>query len=204
MDILRSLLWPLTELLRVVLDALVVVTGSAGLAIMLLSVIVSFALSPITGIARRLEEADKRRAEHMAPAIAEAKLNYTGQERFERVDEIYQQHGYHPIKSMASLLPLMVQLPFLLAALFLLTDYPPIVGDPFLFIRDLAQPDSLIPVAGYAINALPLLLTVVSVAESIIRPESTAQTRFRFLIVALVLVILIYLNRPGFAGGSNS
>lgn len=192
MDYLRSLLWPLSELLRLVLELLVPLVGGYGLAIVCLSLIVSTVLSPITGLARRLEAADKERQELMAPEIAKAKRESSGRDRFERIEEIYQAHGYHPIKSMGSLLPLLVQLPFLLAALFLLTDYPPIVGQTFLFVRDLSLPDGLLPLGGLSVNLLPLLLTAVAVLESFLRPESTVQSRIRFLIVAVVLVVLIY------------
>jgi len=192
MDYLRSLLWPLSELLRLALELLVPLVGGYGLAIACLSLIVSTVLSPITGLARRLEAIDKARQEMMAPDLAAAKRELSGRDRFERIEEIYQAHGYHPIKSMGSLLPLLVQLPFLLAALFLLTDYPPIAGQSFLFVRDLSLPDGLLPVGGFSINLLPLLLTAVAVLESFLRPESTAQSRMRFLIVAVVMLVLIY------------
>ncbi len=194
MEYLSSLLSPLTQILQFFLEAIVQVTGSYGLSIMLLSVVVSVVLTPITTIARRLEEKDKARQDKMAPLIANIRTNYRGQERFEKTDEIYQQFGYHPIKSMASLLPLFVQLPFLLAALFLLVKYPPLVGNSFLFIPDLSQPDGLIALPGlpWVLNLLPIALTGVAVFESMIRMEATHQSRRRFLVVAIVLLFLIY------------
>lgn len=192
MDFFPGVLWPLTELLRFFLDLLLPLTGSYGFSIILLSIAISTALSPITGLARRLEATDKARQEEMAPQVTEAKRTLRGRERFERIDEIYQLHGYHPIKSMGSLLPLMVQLPFLLAALFLLTGYAPLAGENFLFIPDLSLPDRLLPIGGYEINVLPVALTAVAVTESWIRKESTQGSRRRFLVVAIILLILIY------------
>jgi YidC/Oxa1 family membrane protein insertase len=194
MEYLSSLLSPLTRILQFLLEAIVQVTGSYGLSIMLLSVVVSVVLTPITALARRLEEKDKARQDKMAPLIANIRTNYRGQERFEKTDEVYQQFDYHPIKSMASLLPLFVQLPFLLAALFLLVKYPPLVGNSFLFIPDLSQPDGLIALPGlpWVLNLLPIALTGVAVFESMIRMEATRQSRQRFLVVAIVLLFLIY------------
>lgn len=194
MEFLEGLLLPLTIVLRFILEAIVPVLGSYGLAIMVLSLIVSTLLSPISTIARRMEQKDKLRQEQMAPLIDEVRKNYSGQERFEKTDQIYQNFDYHPIKSMASLLPLFVQLPFLLAALFLLIDYPPLQGEHFLFIQDLGKPDQLLSLPGtpWAINLLPVALTLVAVLESVMRPEATRQSQRRFLIVAVVLLVLIY------------
>jgi len=194
MDFLRSILSPLTGLLQTLLELIHPLVGSYGVSIMLLSVTVSLILSPVTSLARRLENKDRLRQEEMAPFLKAINEKYSGRERFEKTDEIYQRFNYHPIKSMGSLLPLFIQLPFLLAALFLLVDYPPLHGESFLVIRDLGAPDGLIPISGVSqgINLLPLLLTGVAVLESSIRPESTSQSRMRFLIVAAVLLILIY------------
>ena len=194
MEILAGILWPLIELLRLILEAIYPLVESYGLAIMLLSVIVSTALSPITTLARRLENKDRLRHEEMAPFLADVRLKYTGRERFEKTDEIYQRFNYHPIKSMGSLLPLFIQLPFLIAALILLVDFPPIKGVSFLVIPDLGTPDGLlaIPPLDLRVNLLPILLTGIAIVESSIRLESTTASKRRFLIVAAVLLVLIY------------
>jgi YidC/Oxa1 family membrane protein insertase len=192
MHILQGVLWPLSAALKMTLEAIHGVLGSYGLSIICLSLIVSLLISPVAAYARRLERKDRLRTEAMAPQIAEIKQNYTGQQRFERIDKIYQQHGYHPINSMLSVLPLLIQLPFLLAALFMLMNLKPLQGQSFLFIDDLAQPDGLLRLGGYAINVLPLLLIAVTILESHLQKESTPQSRRRFLIVAAVLLVLIY------------
>jgi YidC/Oxa1 family membrane protein insertase len=192
MELLTTILWPLMVALEAVLGLLHTLTGGYGLSIICLSLLVSAALMPVSAHARRLEQKDKDRLSAMAPKLAEIRAQYKGQERFERIDEVYQQNGYHPIKSMVSLLPLLIQLPFLLAALFLLANYPPIQGQAFLFIPDLAVPDHLIKLFGVAVNVLPIVLVGVTLVEAWIKKESTAQSRRRFLIIALVILVLIY------------
>jgi YidC/Oxa1 family membrane protein insertase len=192
MDLLKTVLWPLIAALEAALTLLHALTGSYGLSIVLLSLFVSLLLLPISAQARRLEQKDKDRQERMGPQIAEIRAKYSGQERFERIDAIYQEHSYHPIKSTVSLLPLLIQLPFLIAALLLLSDYPPIQGEPFLFISNLAEPDQLLKLGGFAVNVLPITLVGVTLAEAWLKRESTAQSRRRFVIVALVILVLIY------------
>ncbi|BAQ15708.1 membrane protein insertase YidC [Methyloceanibacter caenitepidi] len=192
MDVLKTILWPLIAALEIALELIYSLTGSYGLSIICVSLLVSTLLLPVAATARRLEAKDKARLDLMAPQVAEIRASYRGQERFERIDEVYREYGYHPIKSTVSLLPLLVQLPFLLAALLLLSDYPPIEGTPFLFLPDLAAPDHLIKIGGAAVNVLPFALIAVTLIEAWLKRESTPQSRRRFLIVALVLLVLIY------------
>jgi len=192
MQILKTILWPLMVGLEAALALFYSLTGSYGLSIICLSLLVSIALLPVSAQAMRMEAKDKNRLDLMAPKLAEIRAQYTGQERFERIDEVYQQHSYHPIKSTVSLLPLLIQLPFLLAALFMLSDYPPIQGRPFLIIPDLSEPDHLLQLPGLAVNVLPIALVGVALTEAWLRKGSTAQSRRRFQIVSLVILVLIY------------
>ena len=195
MDTLHTIVYPLTALLRLVFEFYVSLFGNYGISIVALSLTVTVLLTPISRFARRSDEREQRRQAEMAPQIEDIKRNYRGQERFERIDAVYTKFNYHPIKSMTSILPLLLQIPFLLAALFLLIDYPPIEGVSFLLISDLSKPDHLLPspfASLEGINVLPLLLTLVSLAETAIKPGVTRQVQIRLLIVAAVLLVLIY------------
>jgi YidC/Oxa1 family membrane protein insertase len=188
MAIVESVLFPIIWAMGLVLSALHAVTGSYGLAIVGLSLIVRLITIPIVRLAERAEERDRAIQAKMAPEIEQARREASGRERFERIDAIYQAHGYHPIKSVLSILPMMLQLPFLLSALFLLVDLPALSGERFLFIPDLAAADGL---AG-GINLLPLLIAGISLAESAIKPGLTRGARLRYLVVMIVIVALIY------------
>lgn len=175
--------------MRLVLTLLHQATGSYGVAIILLSLVVRIVTSPILRLAARAEERDRAVQAAMEPELREIKATSTGRERFERTEALYGRHGYHPIKSAASVLPLFLQIPFLLSALFLLSDLPALAGQPFLFIGDLHEPDALLP---GALNALPFIITAVALFESLVKKDSTTSARIRFLVVALVIVVLIY------------
>lgn len=166
--------------------------GSYGIAIIGLSIMARLALAPIGRIAARAEAKEQAVQAAMSADIANAKKTLKGREQFEAIDRIYQAHGYHPIKGVVALLPIALQIPFLLSALFLLTDHPSIMGERFLFIRDLAEPDGLLPLGSLHINILPILLTGIAVYESTIRPAMTRPARVRFLIVSAVIAALIY------------
>ena len=195
MDVARFIVSPISEIFRILLEFYHSITSSYGISIIILSLTVSLLLTPISIRVRRSDEREQLRLAEMTPLIDAIKREYRGQERFERIDAVYTQFGYHPIKSMTSILPLLLQIPFLLGALFLLVDYPPIQGVPFLIIGNLGAPDHLIPLPLEAVgglNFLPLALTAVSLLETVTKPRVTTQVQLRLAIVAIVILVLIY------------
>lgn len=192
MGIVELIFFPIMWVMQQILMLLHMVSGSFGLAIIGLSIVVRLLMTPISKIAAKAEEKDRVRQAAMAPALAEAKQTLSGRAHFEKVEKIYKEHSYHPIQSVTSMLPIALQIPFLLSALFLLVDLPEISGVGFLFLGDLGHPDGLISLGSFSINFLPILLTGIAVYESTIRKELTKEMRIRFLIVSGVIAILIY------------
>jgi len=188
---------PLILAMGFLLRALYSGTGSYGLSIILLSCIVRLGLSPIIRLAARTEERAAAKQRAMEPQLAAISGSLKGRERFERIEQIYEEHGYHPIQNATAILPLFLQIPFLLAALFLLSNDAQLANERFLFISDLLRPDMLIRGAGWSINALPIAITGIALAESVIKFRGNRAARLRFLVVAVVIALLIYAAPAG-------
>ena len=190
--ILSPIVWAMDQVLNL-LHALV---GNYGVAIIGLSIVVRVVMLPITNAAIRTEARDREVQLAMQPALADARTRLRGRDRFERIDEIYTEHSYHPVRAMVSLLPLFLQLPFLLSALVLLSDNSQLYGVPFLFIADLSRPDGLLPLAlpggTIAVNVLPIAITLVALVDAWAKKDMTGSMRVRFAIVAAVIAVLIY------------
>lgn len=69
--------------------------------------------------------------------------------------KLYKEHKINPFSGC---LPMLVQLPVLVAFYRVLINAIALRGAPFLWIKDLAQPDTIFTVAGLNINLLPLLM----------------------------------------------
>ncbi len=192
MSILSWVLAPIIEAMRLALVALYQLTESYGVAIILLSLVVRVITAPISRIAARAGGRDREVRLAMESEFRDIRATSKGRERFDRTEALYNKHNYHPIKSVASLLPLFLQVPFLLSALFLLSEYTPLARQRFLWIPDLLKPDGLVSLGNISINLLPLLITLVAFAESAIKVDATRSERMRFLIIGLVIVLLIY------------
>jgi YidC/Oxa1 family membrane protein insertase len=197
MEWLEWALSPIIAGMRFLLDGLYAATGSYGISIILLSCAVRLLLSPVTRLAARTEERTTARQRAMEPQLAAIGPSLKGRERFERIEQIYREHGYHPIQNATAILPLFLQIPFLLAALFLLSNDPQLASQRFLFIRDLLRPDMLVGGTGWSINVLPILITLVALAEAVIKFRGNRGAQARFLIVAGVIAVLIYAAPAG-------
>ncbi|MFT5445592.1 MAG: YidC/Oxa1 family membrane protein insertase [Gammaproteobacteria bacterium] len=187
LNTLQTILFPLITLFEALLGWFYSIFGSYGVSIGFLSISTGLALAPLSRWARELEQRNKTVLEKMAPRIEKIQIAYKGRDCFERIDAIYSEYSYHPIKSMASLLPILMYLPFILAAFLLLRDYPALKDVSFLMINDLSKQDALT-----GINVLPVLVVGIALLDSRLRSESTVQSRRKFLIVSAVLMILIY------------
>jgi YidC/Oxa1 family membrane protein insertase len=192
MEAVSLILSPIVAAMRVFVDVAFGVTDNFGIAIVLLSTAVRLLTLPIAKLAARSQQRARRVQAEMASEMAAIRSESRGRERFERTEALYKRHGYHPIHSVTSTLPLFLQLPFLLSALLLLSNYPPLAGAGFLFIPDLSRPDGLIAGGDFRINLLPLLITGVALLESIVGTDSDAAAKRRFLIIAVVIALLIY------------
>lgn len=192
MELLTLVLSPISMAMAALLEVMYSVVGSYGLSIVLLSVIVRLLLMPLTQWAQRIEAAETATQAAMAPQIKDAKTQYSGRERFEKIDAIYTAHGYHPIFALKSLSALALQIPFLLAALFLLSDYPALQGIGFGPIGDLGRSDALLSIGNVTINVLPIILTLVAISEAFYNDKATSTSRMKFIFVAFIVLILIY------------
>src|SRR5688572_15827956 len=115
MSIFSWVLAPITEAMRLAVEALFRLTGSYGVAIILLSFVVRLMTAPISKLAARVGARDREVRLIIEDELHEIRATSRGRERFDRTEALYNKHNYHPIKSMVSLLPLFLQIPFLLA-----------------------------------------------------------------------------------------
>jgi len=189
-------------LLRV-LETLASLTGSWGLAIILLALLVRLVLYPFARRAlfeqKRFNEAHAR----LKPELDAIKARYRGAEQAERLDDLYRAHKLNPAAGMKPLLLVLVQLPILIALFQILLHAPDLKGVPFLGIADLSQPDRLAPLGvdlpwfGAWFNLLPFVLAATLVLGGLFVPgeHDAAAARKRLWVtgaMAAVFFVLFY------------
>jgi YidC/Oxa1 family membrane protein insertase len=190
----QVLILPIETVMERVLSSIYAATGSYGLSIFLLSLIINVSLLPLFHLAERWQEAERNVQKMLKPKIKEFRQAFSGEERHAMIHTLYRQTGYHPIYAMRGSVGLLLQLPFWIAAYQLLSRYTPLNGASFLVFDNLGEPDRLL----WGWNALPLIMTALNVAAAFVYTKSFSRLeQVQPLVLASLFLILLYSSPSG-------
>ena len=175
-------------------------TGSPGLSIVLLSLIINLMLLPLHRRADLIQQEERERALRMKPGIEKIKRAFRGDERFMILQTYYRQNNYKPYYALKGSVSLLLEVPFFMAAYRYLSGLNLLQGAAFGPIRDLGKPDGLLALSGTAVHLLPLLMTAVSIASGAVYTRGLPRRdRFRLYGMAAVFLVLLYEAPSGLA-----
>ena len=184
----------LIDFLRAILDTIFDITGSYGWSIIVLSLVVTLLMLPLFWIAEMIQSRERRRKLKMLPALEQLKDVSNKQEKYFYTKTIYRQHQYAPLYALSGLLGLVIQIPFFIAAYWMLIKYTPIEGVSFGPIKDLSQADGLILLSNeWSINLLPFVMTSVNLISGYwFAKEKDKNEQLQLIVIALVFLVLLY------------
>ena len=184
---------PLESLMGLILEAAFSLCASWGISLVLLSLAVNIILIPVYHLAESWQEDERIVQGRMAAKLAEIKAVYRGRERYMFVRALYRLHGYTPIMALRTSLGLLIQIPFFFAAYHLLSHNAALAGHGFLFISDLALPDSLLSVSGQSVNILPFVMTAVNLlSAAVYTSRLSRRDKIQLYGLALLFLLLLY------------
>ena len=159
---------PLEIMMRLILDFNLRLTGSYGISIIWLSIMINLSLIPIYISAQKFRNQDKFKRELMSEMLDKIKKNYQGRERYFYTQAYYKINKYSPFSSILASLGFLIQIPFFVAAFYLLSEYEVFSGVNFLLLEDLSKPDGLF----FGLNLLPFIMTVIYFLSAYIQREN--------------------------------
>jgi len=151
------------------LEFLYALTGSYGLAIILVSLLQKLAFFPLT----RKSLHSMREMQALQPQVQALQERFKNhpQKKQEAVMALYRQHGVNPL---GGCLPMVIQIPIMVALYNALRNSVAMWGAHFLWVRDLTRPDALFTVAwaGHVLsfNLLALLMGASMWAQQKLTP----------------------------------
>ena len=174
----------LTESFRHGLDFLYAITGSYGLAIILLTVIIRVVLLPFTFSQTK----SMRRMQELTPQLQKLQQKYKNDpQRLNReVMELWRKHKINP---MAGCLPLLLQLPILWALFRVLYSYNYSAAASFLWLPDLAKADPY-----YVLPVLAGITTWWQSKVSMIPGGGAEQTQKTMMYIMPLFIVWIALQ----------
>lgn len=176
-----------------------------GWAIVALSFICSALMAPlmkaVSGIVRR--ETDYQAV--IDPQLEVIKAKYTSDiERHCCIQRLYSRYNYSPLSAVKKVLPLFVQIPFLLLTYYMLKGTAELNGVSFMFLGDLGRQDGLVRVPLdfiprdligsnlLFINLLPILMTVVNLLTVFAARGFSSRERSQAVFIAVLFFALLY------------
>ncbi len=197
MDFLyRVIIYPLELIIEVIFCVLYRVFGNPGICLIGVSIAVSILTLPMYNMADRIQREDNEKRQSMDYMLKHIRKSFSGDERLMILQAYNRISGYSPLYSLQSLLPLMIQIPFFIAAYHFLSNLEGLKGASFLIINDLSKADAIIAVGGIYINLLPILMTVINILSSLLYlRHSSLQDKIRTWGLALFFLVILY-NSP--------
>ena len=193
---MMQLIQPLEFFLHWIFTLLLQWTSHYGLSILLLSTAVNIILLPVYYPIEKLKKRWKIKYRDMDREIQEIKDCYSGQERYYYIQALHRQYRYNPFQALLPSLGLLIQIPFFLAAYYMLSHYTGLQGISFWFIQDLSLADQTINMGFGRWNILPIIMTALNgISTLFYTKDSKASERYQLWILAVLFLVLLY-NSP--------
>ncbi len=191
-------IYPLILFMEFLLNVSFQLTGSYGVSIIILSLIVNTVLLPLYNLAEKWQKSERKIQNLMSPELLKAKQEYKGEERYNKTVEIHKKYKYHPVYSMRTSLGFMIQVPFFIAAYTFLSKLYALNGINFLFIQDLGAVDGILVLGNLKVNILPVIMTVFNLISSFIYTKGFSKSeKNKLVIMSVVFLVLLYKSPAG-------
>ncbi|MCR5489330.1 MAG: YidC/Oxa1 family membrane protein insertase [Saccharofermentans sp.] len=191
-------LYPIEFLLQTIFSIISKVSGNTVLSIIILSIVVNTLVLPLYNRADKVQEEAKDKENKIAPMVKHIKQTFKGDERFMLLQTCYRQDNYSPLNVLSSSVSILLQIPFFLGAYNMLSHNRILEGVSLGPIASLSAPDGLLVIGGFAINVLPVLMTLINVASSFIYSKGfPLKTKIQMYGLALVFLVLLYQSPSG-------
>ncbi len=172
--------------------------GHEGYAIIAVSMTISTLVLPLYLRADAIQEAEQKKQKVMERWIGHIKKTFTGDERYMMTNAYYAEMGYKPLYALKGLIPLLLQIPFFIAAYHFLSNLKCLQGTSFWLISDLGAEDGMLKIGSLAINVLPVLMTGINLVSSVIyTKDATLKQKIQPVVLALVFLVLLYHSPAG-------
>ncbi len=151
------------------------VTRNYGVSIILLTIGLNLLLFPLT----RASTLSMKRMQLVQPQVTKIREKYSkdAARMNKEMMDLYKKHKVNP---MGGCLPMVLQMPIFISLYVAISKSPELLGAKFLWVKDLAYPDSLplpvtLPLIGNTIHVLPLIMIVAMVAQQKISQANMAS-----------------------------
>ena len=188
LELLFELLYGLSRLLQ----------EEPGISILLLSLAMNLLLLPLYRRADLIQEEEREKEKSLAAWAAHIKKTFKGDERYMMLQTYYRQNNYRPFHALKGLMPLLLEIPFFIAAYHFLSHLRELQGTAFGPIADLSAPDKLMTIGGVTLHLLPILMTLINLLSGAVYTKGLRlRDKLQLYGMAVVFLVLLYESPSG-------
>ena len=160
------------------------------------SLLVKILLYPLNRLTHTAQIRMETIKAEITPRINEIKAHLDGEEAHNQIMAAHKELGVSPFYTLKPLLFTLIQIPVLIATFNALGEYGPVRGAEFLWVSDLAYPDSIgklptsLPLVGAELSLLPVIMAAVSLALGYL--SNKRQISIGSILLATGFLILFY------------
>lgn len=194
----QLLIRPLELIFEVAYGVAIGLTNNHGLSIFVLSLTVNVLLLPLYRRADAIQDEERQIGQRLAPWVKHIKKTFSGDERYMMLQTYYRQNHYKPYYALRGMMPLVLEIPFFIAAYRFLSNLEALQGTSFGPIRDLGAPDGLLTLGGLTVHLLPVVMTLINgISSAIYTKGLPAKDKLQLYGMALVFLVLLYGSPSG-------
>jgi len=150
---------------------------SWGLAIICLTIIVRIFIWPLHAKSTH----SMKRMSKLQPVMKELKEKYPDDPNKLNTEMmgLYRKYGINPL---GGCLPMILQIPIFFGFFKMLNSAVELRDQPFLWVKDLSQPDTLMYIAGIPLNILPIVMAGTSAIQMAMMPKTGDKMQQRIML----------------------
>lgn len=192
----KLLIGPVELLFEVIFALFYRHTLSPAISIIFLSLAMNVLILPLYRRADAIQSDERAISLRLKPGIDHIKKTFRGDERFMMLQTYYRQNNYKPYYSLRNSVSLLLQIPFFIAAYNYLSHVYVLNGANLWIISDLGSPDGLIKIGEHTINALPIIMTLINIAASMVYAKGLPKIqKLQLYGIPIIFLVLLY-NSP--------
>lgn len=164
------------------------VSGNWGVAIILLTLCIRTVLWPL----QSKSQSSMKRMGLLSPMMKELQEKYKDDPQKQQMEvmKLYKDYGVNPI---GGCFPMLLQIPIFFGFYSVLQNAAELRGQPWLWVKDLSLPDTIMQVAGYDINPLPLIMGVTMILQMKLTPQPATVDKTQKMMFTIMPFFFLFI-----------
>jgi YidC/Oxa1 family membrane protein insertase len=180
-----------------ILKKIYLVIPNYGWAIVIFAILFKLAFYPLN----KKQAESMKKMQELSPQIKALNEKYADDPKLkqEKTIELYKKNGTNP---MSGCLPMLIQIPIFIALYTAFSDTADLWHSPFLWIKDLSEPDTVFTtpklafIGVLAINILPLIMVGTQIIQSRMTTVSTDPNQKMMMYMMPFIMLYFFWSMP--------